>query len=216
MLITTHLRGRAVLRPASLPAGCRGPPPCGWWVLLGKAPLTWLYLQAPPHSLSLLSLHWVFIPPKWSCYHLPHEAIPHASSAEDNHKYLNTEKGVLGVSAITHRLRVTQSAARGPSPGSPAHLCGGECALSGSPRWKNSSCSTGTWRPWCPCAFWCGRSECSLPQRPGNTVGTWRASHGCECGCDEPGHWASGTPWCSRGTRAIGRHSPRGLSLEQN
>lgn len=95
-----------------------------------------------------------------------------------------------------------------------AHLCGGGCAPWGSLRWKSSSCNTGTWRPWCQCEFWCERSVCSSRQRPGNTVDTWRASHGCGCECGAQGHWASGTPLCSRDTRATVPRSPPEWSLQ--
>lgn len=94
------------------------------------------------------------------------------------------------------------------------YLCAGGCVLWGSLRWKSSSCSTGTWRPWFRCGFWCELSACSSQRMPGNTADTWRASRGCEYGYGAQGHWASGILWCSRGTHATAPHSPHELSLE--
>lgn len=137
---------------------------------------------------------------------LPPYPCFHEDQAHKSTKGMGRQEGRKTLESSTTALPVPQPAC--------AHLCGGGCAPWGSLRWKSSSCSTGTWRPWCQCEFWCEQSVCSSRQRPGNTVDTWRASRGCGSGCGAQGHWASGTPLCSRDTRATVPRSPHEWSLQ--
>lgn len=99
--------------------------------------------------------------------------------------------------------------------GPASHLYVDACVLSCCQKWRSTSNSTDTQRPWYPCAFSCVLWGCSWQQKLWSTVCTWKASHECGCGCGGRGHWVSWTPWSSMGSHASGCRSPPWWSLER-
>lgn len=97
----------------------------------------------------------------------------------------------------------------------PAHLYGDACVLSCCQKWRSTSDSSGTQTPWYPCAFSCVLWGCSWQQKLWSTVYTWKAFHGCGCGCGGQDRWASWTPWSNTGSHASERRSLPGSSLKE-